>query len=326
MFQQTKCLVTGGTGLIGTPLVRQLLDSGAKVTVASLDSPALCPEDAEFLRMDLTDPNNCNTAVAGQHYVFHLAGIKGAATAGHAKAGSWFTTILLMNTNIMEACRHSNSLDRVLYTSTVGVYPPTDLCCEDQDIWAAPPHEVDKYAGWAKRMGELQLECYNKQFNWDRFVIVRPTAVYGPGDNFDPKTAMLIPAMIARMHAGGTVTIRGDGYSLRDFLFCNDAARGMFCAMESGWQGHTYNLGSGKTATVGEAITLVHKHFPDTAVEWIPSEQTGQRVRVLDSSKAKQHLDFEAEVELADGIERTVRWYKHLGGPSELRHDALGEE
>ena len=324
----TKVLVTGGTGLIGQPLIKMLLDVGAKVTVASLDSPALCPPEAEFFRGDLTHPDFVASVVAGQQFVFHLAGVKGAGLLGQKKSASFLVPIVLMNTHVMEACRQSNSLEFMVYTSSIGVYPPGDIFSEAISVWDHQPHYNDRYGGWAKRMGELLLETYIHEYNWRKAVIVRPSAIYGPHDNFDPKSAMVIPALIARFHTESPVEMYGDGKSLRDFLYADDAAQGILLAVQHGKPGNIYNLGSGRVESVRDVVDCICNCLTNPPeVVWDKlSMDSGQRVRLMDVSKAKYELDFSPNFTLQEGIEEAIAWYRAIGGPSELRHNAFGDK
>src|SRR5262245_34780260 len=153
-LKNSKVLVTGGTGMIGLPLVRLLLERGAQVRVASLDDPSRCPAGAEFMRVNLMNYDNCVNACAGMDFGFHLAGIKGSPAMTAKKPASFFVPTILFNTNMMEAARQAG-VKWFLLTSTVGVYGPAELFRED-DVWKTFPSENDKFAGWAKRMGELQ--------------------------------------------------------------------------------------------------------------------------------------------------------------------------
>lgn len=177
-------MVTGGSGLIGRPLVETLIQYGAKVRIVSLDDSSRAHPEAEFRRVNLTYLENCIDVCKGMDFVFHLAGIKGSPAMTAKRPASFFTPTIMFNINMMEAARLCH-IDRYLYTSTIGVYSPSEVFYED-DAWKAFPSENDKFAGWAKRMSELQAEAYKIEYGWNNIVIVRPANVYGPYDNFDP--------------------------------------------------------------------------------------------------------------------------------------------
>ena len=186
--------------MIGRPLVELLMRAGAEVRIASLDDPSLAYPGTEFFYLDLTKLDNCLKACNGVDIVFHLASIKGSPKVMMEKPASFFTTIVLLNANMMEAAR-LNQVEWFLYTSTVGVYSPAEVFYED-DVWKGLPSEHDKFAGWAKRMGELQAAAYAIQYGKNNISIVRPANVYGPYDDFDSEGAMVIPSLIKRAVRG----------------------------------------------------------------------------------------------------------------------------
>ena len=324
MYAGKKVLVTGGTGLIGRYLVRRLLTLGARTTVVSLDE-APPPDGYEFVRGDLRDFQFCKSVVTGQQYVFHLVGVKGSVGIGRSMAASFLVPTLQCNTNVLEASRLAG-VERVLYTSTLGVYPPAPVLKED-DAWTAPPQHADRYAGWAKRIGELQVQAYKEQYNWCPIAIVRPANVYGPGDNFDPKTAMVVPALIARTASGeNPLCVWGDGKAVRDFIFSDDVARGMLLAVALAADGTPINLGSGKGISIREAVeTIVASAGGTTRITWDTSKPTGEDVRVLDVARARERLGFQCLYSFREGIERTVQWYRAAGSERHGRYNVFYE-
>src|SRR3990172_1093300 len=181
MYKGKNILVTGGTGLIGRPLVEMLIEHGANVRVASLDDPSRAHPSAEFRRVNLMKFENCMEVCDGMEYVFHLAGIKGSPAMAAQKPASFFVPTIAFNTNMMEAARQCG-VKGYLYTSTIGVYAPAEILVED-DVWKTFPSENDRFAGWAKRMGELQAEAYRIEHDWNAVSIVRPANTYGRYDN-----------------------------------------------------------------------------------------------------------------------------------------------
>ena len=145
LYKHKNILVTGGTGLIGKPLVDRLLGYGANVRIASLDSPARAHPKAEFHQVDLTHFENCLNVTKDINYVFHLAGIKGSPAMTQQKPASFFYPTISFNTHMLEAAR-KNKVERYLFTSTVGVYAPAEILKED-DVWKSFPSENDKFAG-----------------------------------------------------------------------------------------------------------------------------------------------------------------------------------
>lgn len=307
-------LITGGTGLIGIPLVNKLLNRGANITVVSLDSEEraanVLPEGVKFLRRDLTEMNNCKEIVKNQDYVFHLAGIKGSVSLGRSKAASWFVPLILFNTNMMEAA-HKAGVKKYLYTSSVGVYPEANIFRED-DAWNGPPFSVDVFPGWAKRIGELQAQAYEIEYGWNNISIVRPANVYGPYDNFDPETAMVIGALINKFanHKEGKINIWGNGEQIRDFIFSEDAAEGMIAVLEEGYN-KPVNLGSGVGVSIKDIVIELAKifNYDLDMIEFDTSKPSGESIRLMDVSRIEQECGFKTKTDIKTGLQKTVDWY-----------------
>lgn len=307
MYKGKNVLVTGGTGLIGRPLVGMLIEHGAKVRIASLDDPTRAHPEAEFRQVNLTRFENCLEVCRGMDCVFHLAGIKGSPAMTSKKPASFFVPLILMNTNMMEAARQCGA-ERYLYTSTIGVYAPAEVFHED-DVWKTFPSENDKFAGWAKRMGELQAEAYGIEHGWDKIAIVRPANVYGPFDNFDPNNAMVIPSLIKRALDGeDPLIVWGDGSPVRDFIHARDVAAGMLLVLEKA-TGQSINLGSGVGFSIREIVEIIIANISKKPkVVWDTSKPTGDKRRVMDISRARA-LGFSPMVTIQGGIRETIEWY-----------------
>jgi GDP-L-fucose synthase len=325
MFKDRTVLVTGGTGMIGVQLVRLLLSQGARVRVASLDQPAHIEPGVEFRRGNLTNGWFCRQVVQGVDYVFHLAGIKGSVGIGRSRAATFFVPHLLMNTLMMEAARQAG-VERYLFTSSIAVYPPADRFLEDR-AWDGSPHPSDKYAAWAKRMGELQAEAYRSEYGWDRVAIVRPANVYGPYDNFDIGSAMVVPALIRRVVEGeNPLTVWGDGSAVRDFVFSRDVAEGMLLAIQFGADGVPINLGSGTGVSIRELVSLILECVTNPPrVVWDDSKPGGEPVRLMDVNRAQEKLGFRATTSLREGIRQTVDWYLKSGNSTGWRYNVFRE-
>lgn len=308
MYANRKVLVTGGTGLIGRPLVELLLQQGANVRVASLDDESRCPKGAEFIRGNLTHRDFCQKIVEGIDFVFHLAGIKGSPAMTLKKPASFFVPMISFNTNMMEAARQAG-VERYLYTSSVGVYSPAEVFYED-DVWRTFPSENDKFAGWAKRIGELQAEAYKIEYGWDNIAIVRPANVYGPYDNFDPDNAMVIPSLIKRALDGeNPLVVWGDGSAIRDFIHARDVARGMLLALEN-ITGKPINLGSGVGVSIRKIVEIIADNMEiKPKVVWDTSKPSGDKKRLMDISRAKA-IGFQPMIPIEEGIREVMDWYR----------------
>ena len=303
-FHDSKVLVTGGTGLIGRPLVDMLIQAAAEVTVVSLDDLQPNPK-AKYVKADLTDKNIALEVTKGMDYVFHLAGIKGSIEVTKSKPASFFVPYLQFNTNVLEACR-LNNVKRVVYTSSIGAYSSAEVFVENDITDGAP---MDMYPGWAKRMAEMQIRAYKQQYGLKNFAVVRPCNVYGIGDNFDPNNAMVIPSLMYRIaEAAFPIKVWGDGSAVRDFAYNVDVANGILSMMYYMPDVDFLNLGSGQGYTVKELLDTLHQ-FILFDHEWDTSHSNGFPKRVMDITKAKQLIKFEPKTSLRDGLEATWNWF-----------------
>jgi GDP-L-fucose synthase len=327
-YADRNVLVTGGTGTIGIPLVRKLVLLGAKVTVASLDGPerahALFGDSVGFVHANLIDFGTCMKVTKGQDYVFNLVGIKGSTGIGVARAASYYVPMLWFQTNMMEAA-FRNGVHRYLFVSSICVYPPSELHVED-NAWNGLPKQNDRYAGIAKRVGELQGETYLHEYGWDAVRIVRPSNVYGPYDDFEPATAQVIPALIRRMLDGeNPVKVWGDGCAIRDFIYSEDVADGMLLALEKAPPCVPINLGSGVGYSIKEVAESIAGLMPvSPCIEWDPSKPAGDRIRRLSMVRAKELLGFEIAITLAMGLRKTIEWYRSNREDTSQRVGGLG--
>lgn len=303
-----RILVTGGFGMVGRELVPMLLDKGGIITIISLDDPDNIDSRIKFVKLDLRDFNNCLIATEDQDIVFHLAGVKGSPILTRDKPCSFFVPMLQFNTNVLEACR-VNNVKWTLYTSTVGVYAPNDEFFED-DMWKGPPSPNDKFAGYAKRMGELQLEGYKIQYPNFRSSIVRPVNIHGKWDNFNPKTSMVIPSLIFKAilssKTGNPIVAWGDGRAVRDFISAYDVARAMIFCIENEIQ-EPVNIGSGTRTSIRQLIKIIQKYI-QFEVEWDKSKPNGDLCRVANIDRLLSY-GFKLKKTLDQSIKETIEWY-----------------
>jgi len=321
MFAGKNVLVAGGTGMIGIPLVEMLIERGAKVRIASLDDPSRAHPESEFMQLNLMPFENCLKVCQGMDYVFNLLGVKGSPAVTRTKPASFFVPTITMDTNMMEAARQCG-VERFLFTSSVGVYSPAEVLYED-DVWKTFPSPNDRFAGWAKRMGELQAEAYKIQYGWDKIAIVRPTNIYGPYDNFDLENAMVVPSLIKRAIDGeNPMVVWGDGSAERDFMHATDVARGMLLAIENA-NCQPINLGSGVGVSIKRLVEIIVSYLDKKPeIIWDTSKPKGDRKRVLDMARAKS-LGFEQTISIEEGVKEVMEWYKQNRDFSGQRYDVF---
>lgn len=303
-FRGAHVLVTGGTGLIGRQVVDILSSADAHVKVVSLDEVTV-NRKTEYILGDLTSFEFCKKITRRVDFVFHLAGIKGSADVSNKMLASHFVPTIMMNTNILEACR-LNKVKKVVYTSSIGAYTSTDVFKESDYKLDSLPMD---FAGWAKRMGELQVYAYKVQYNMENFAIVRPCNVYGPGDNFDPKNAMVIPSLMYRIHQKeDPVVVWGDGSAVRDFAYSRDVAEGVILALYHGTSGGFVNLGSGKGCSIRELLDTLNSFIPFN-YKFDAAKPSGFPKRVMDISLAEKMLGYNPTTSLVEGLKKTWDWY-----------------
>ncbi|MGA2462871.1 MAG: NAD-dependent epimerase/dehydratase family protein [Thermodesulfobacteriota bacterium] len=303
-FSNTNVLVTGGTGLIGREIVNILCEAKANVRVVTLDRINV-NEKADHVLGDLRSFEFCKDVTKNMDFVFHVAGIKGSIDVTIKKPASFFVPLLMFNTNVLEACR-INKVQKVVYTSSIGAYASAEVFKETENLEGPP---MDMFPGWAKRMAELQVQAYKIQYGLDNFAIVRPCNVYGPGDNFDPANAMVIPTLMYRVYnKENPVVVWGDGSAIRDFAFSRDVAEGIILALYHGTRSGFVNLGSGKEVTIRELVETLNS-FIDFNYQFDVTKPSGFAKRVMDISLAQELIDYNPTTSLLDGLKETWEWF-----------------
>ena len=294
-FKDKNVLVTGGNGMIGQALVKLLYDTTtATITIADLPNT------------DLRNREDCKVVCEGQDIVFHLAGIKGSPQRCMEAPASFSVPMIQFNANMVEAAYNAD-VDWFLYTSSVGVYHPAEVFVED-DVWKTFPSENDWYAGWAKRVGELNVQAYMKEYDWNKCSIVRPANVYGPNDNFG-QYSMVIPSLIKKAHENEVLEVWGDGSPVRDFVYSEDVARAMKFVVENKIT-EPVNIGSGTGTTIKEIADIIANYF-EKEIKWDTTKPMGDMKRIMSTDRLESY-GFKLKYDLKEGIEKTIEWYLNL--------------
>jgi len=321
MFKDKNVLVAGGTGMIGIPLVEMLIQEGARVRIASLDDGSRAHPQSQFLKTDLRSFENCLKACEGMDQVFNLLCIKGSPATCATKPASLLTPMLVFNTNLLEAARQSG-VKGYLYTSSIGVYSPAPVFYEDE-VWKTLPSPHDRFAGWAKRMGELQVEAFKIEYGWKNLTVARVCNVYGPYDNFDRENAMVVPSLIRRAVEGeNPFRVWGDGSPERDFLHAKDAARGILLAAQKG-EGMVLNIGSGKGLSIRKLVdTILSGLSKKPNIIFDVSKPAGDKIRIMNIDRARS-IGFEPQISIEEGVKETMVWYEKNREVAAKRYDVF---
>lgn len=306
-----KILVTGAAGMVGRELIRQLDKFDCDITAVDLSwkNGLVAGEKVKHITADLRHLDVCTEITKNIDVALHCAGIKGSPEACKKNPADFFVPMVLFNTAFLEACR-INSVSRCVYTSSVGVYSPAEIF-EEHSVWEGFPSENDWFGGWAKRVGELQVEAYKKQFSENIFSVVRPANVYGRFDNFSDNGAMVIPSLIKRAanaQYNGVLEVYGDGSPIRDFIHASDVASGILHTILNDIF-ETINLGSGSGLSIAQIVDAVlSASNKNLSVKWLPTEFSGDKRRILSPEKAS-YFGFESQTNIYKGIEDTFQWY-----------------
>lgn len=301
----TSVLVTGGTGFLGSQVVRELEARGARRVIAASSKDADLT-DAALTRkfLERTKPE----------LILHLAAKVGGIGANQRYPGTFFRDNMAMGLNVLEAARLAHTA-KVVIAGTICAYPKfAPVPFKEDDLWNGYPEETNAPYGIAKKALLVMAQAYRAEFG-SNFVMLFPVNLYGPGDNFDLQSSHVIPAMIrkfveAKEQGAERVELWGDGSPSREFLYVDDCARGLVDAAERYDRGEPVNLGSGLEINLRDLATKIGKKvgFSGT-IAWDASRPNGQPRRMLDVSRAKEAFGFEATTSLDVGLDTTIDWF-----------------
>lgn len=301
-----RILVTGGAGFLGRQVVSQLCQEGAdpeKITV---------PRSQEF---DLTKLENCQRAVDQQDVVVHLAAHVGGIGLNREKPAELFYDNLMMGTQLIHSAMQAG-VQKFICVGTICAYPKfTPVPFKEDDLWNGYPEETNAPYGVAKKALLVQLQAYRQQYGFDGIYLL-PVNLYGPEDNFDPRSSHVIPALIRKVHEAHQreetqLPVWGDGSPTREFLYSQDAARGIVMATQHYSDAEPVNLGTGYEISIRDLITLICDlmEFKGEIV-WQTDQPNGQPRRCLDTNRAKEAFGFTAQVGFEEGLKNTIAWYR----------------
>lgn len=303
-----RILVTGATGFLGHHVVAELDRRGIPRDRLILPTSSEC----DLIRADSVARLFRETRPDA---VVHLAAVVGGIGANRDRPGEFFYKNLLMGVQLMEQARLSG-VRRFLAVGTVCSYPKnTPVPFREEDLWNGYPEETNAPYGIAKKALLVQGQAYRRQYGFPA-VHLLVVNLYGPRDDFDPETSHVIPALIrkcveAREEGRDTICVWGDGSPTREFLYVEDAARGIVLALERYAGEEPVNLGSGTEISIRDLVTKIADLTGfEGEIAWDLSKPNGQPRRCLDTSRARSRFGFVADTRLDEGLAATVRWYE----------------
>ena len=303
-WKNKKIVVTGGDGFLGSRVVNSLKKRG--VTDITIPRSNTC---------DLRIRENCSNITKNVDIVFHLAAKVGGIGLNQEKPGELFYDNLMMGANLMEESR-KNNIEKLIALGTICSYPKfTPIPFKEETIWDGYPEETNAPYGLAKKMLLVQSLSYRQQYNFQS-VVVFPTNLYGPGDNFNDNTSHAIPAIIKKVHHAKinnftSIKLWGDGSPTRDFLYVDDAAEGIILAAEKYDKSEPINLGTGVEISIKDlAETIIRLMGVNVNIEWEQEKPNGQPRRCVSFSKAQNEIGFKPKINFEEGLKTTIEWFE----------------
>ena len=309
-FEGRLSLVTGGSGFIGTHLAEALLRNGGRVRlVLHKRAPIISDPRIETVHGDLSDPADCLKAMQGVQLVFHAAGVVSGAGGSADDAMAGIVTNLNLTSEVLRAA-WSASVERILIFSSSTVYPATDHPIREDELREQQPHPSYLGYGRMRRYFEHLAEFVASR-STVKVALVRPTAVYGPHDDFDPSRSHVIPALVRRaVEKANPFEVWGSGNDMRDFLHVEDFARGCLLAIEKHAVCDPINIGYGSAVSIRQVVeTILKAADHDVSPRFDSSKPTTIPIRTVDTSKARRVLGFEPHIPIEAGLSELVRWY-----------------
>ncbi len=306
MRHDSRILVTGGTGFLGRHVLAAFQRAGFTRVTGVGSADADLTHEAEVVRLLEREKPDA---------VVHLAAVVGGIGANRRSPGTFFYQNLMMGSLLMEHARRTG-VTRFLNVGTICSYPKhTPVPFREEELWNGYPEETNAPYGLAKKMLLVQSQAYRQQFGFDG-VNVLLVNLYGPGDNFDPETSHVIPALIRKCveaveRGDAEIEVWGSGRATREFLYVEDAAQAIVLALDKLEDSEPVNIGAGAEVAIRDLTATIARLTGFTGrLAWDPGKPDGQPRRSLDTTRARERLGWSARTPLEDGLARTIAWYR----------------
>lgn len=301
-----RIVVTGGTGFLGRHVVKKLEQRGC--------TRIFVPRSKEYDLVEMEAVKRLYKEAKPQ-IVIHLAARVGGIGANMKNPGSFFYDNLMMGVQLMEQGR-AFGIEKFVAIGTICAYPKfTEVPFQEESLWNGYPEETNAPYGLAKKMLLVQAQAYRQQYGFNAIYLL-PVNLYGPRDNFDPRSSHVIPALIKKVfdaidRGEKKVVAWGSGKPTREFLYVDDAAEGVVLATEQYNKSEPINLGTGFEISIKDLAEMICELAGfNGRIEWDTSKPDGQPRRLLDITKAKKEFGFEAKTEFREGLKTTIEWYR----------------
>jgi len=305
-FYKKKILLTGGAGFVGRHVKAELLRRGVD------KKNILIPRSHDY---DLRREDICDRLTRNIDIVIHLAGNVGGIGYNRDNPGRLFYDNMMMGVNLIESAR-VHKVKKFVQIGTICAYPKfAPIPFQEKELWNGYPEETNAPYGIAKKALLVMLQAYREQYRFNGIYLL-PVNIYGPYDNFDPKSSHVIAALIKKIHDAKKenakeIIVWGDGSATREFFFVEDAAKAIVKATEYYEKSEPVNIGAGFEISIKELVNkLVQLMDFNGSIIWDTTKPNGQPRRMLDTSRAIQEFGFKAETTFDEGLKKTIDWYE----------------
>lgn len=314
-YKKTKVLVAGSTGFIGTNIVNNLVSKGFSVRgTIHKQQPRYKNPEVEYVQADLTLMEDCQKVVKDCEYVFMAAANTAGAAVMKSNPLSQVVPNVVMNSQMLQAA-YENRVSKFVWISSSAAYPPTgDRPTTESEMFDGEPYDAYYFVGWMKRFGEITCRMYGEKVKTPMTtIVVRPTNVYGPYDDYDPASSHVTAALIRKVvERQSPIVVWGNGNDIRDIVYVDDFTEAMIRSVDKLNQYTVLNIGYGEGFTVKQILSTILKcdDYQNPKIVFDSTKPSMIPVRLVDVKAAKSLIDFEASVNMEEGLAKTIKWYR----------------